>query len=98
MDELAELSDHPLVSRSLERHDELGQLVYVGPAPGHEFLRVASAGRMHDVDLAVSTGEPQREPLLLLPAVSAAPGTADQVRRDVVGQPVRDLAEFLDRA
>ena len=55
------------------------------------------AGRV-DVDLALVAGEAQRVPLLRLPAILAAPGLADDLARDVVAQPLLDLAELLDRA
>src|ERR1700733_5031898 len=58
---------------------------------------MAAAG-MRDVDLALHAGESQRVPFLGLAAVFAAPGLPDDVARDVVGQPVLDLAEALDRA
>ncbi len=57
----------------------------------------AAAG-MHDIDLAFRAGEAQRVPFLFLPAVFAAPGLADDVARNVVSEPVRDLAELIDRA
>src|SRR5258705_1117235 len=53
---------------------------------------------MRDVDLALVAGETQREPLLRLPAIAALPCLADDVARNVVAQPVLDLAELLDRA
>src|SRR5437879_6083740 len=53
---------------------------------------------MRDVDFVVIAGEAQREPLLFLPAIFALPGLADDVARNVVGEPVRDLAELVDRA
>ena len=53
---------------------------------------------MRDVDLAVVAGETQRVPFLLLAAVFAVPGLPDDLARNVVGQPFRDLAEALDRA
>ena len=77
--------------------DERRQAVQRLPSPGDEFRLVASAARADDVDLAVIAGEAQRVPFLRLSAVAAAPGLADDVRRNVVGQPVGDLAEALDR-
>ena len=53
---------------------------------------------MRDVDLALVAGEAQREPFLRLAAIFALPGLADDLARDVVGQPIVDLAELLDRA
>src|SRR5262249_40557717 len=53
---------------------------------------------VRDVDLVLIAGEAQREPFLCLPAVLALPGLADDVARDVVAQPILDLAELLDRA
>src|ERR1700690_318628 len=56
----------------------------------------AAAG-MDDVDLAFLAGEAQRVPFLFLPAVFAAPGLADDLARNVVREPVGDLAELVDR-
>src|SRR6185503_17932115 len=56
-----------------------------------------AAARRRDVDLAVLAGEAQRVPLLLLALVPAAPGLTDDLARNVIGEPARHLAEFLDR-
>src|SRR5262245_30655066 len=92
--QLRELLHHPLVHRPLERHDELRDLLQSLPAPGHEFRLVAASG-MRDVDLGLLASEAQREPLLGLAAVFALPRLAHEVARDVVAQPLRDLAELL---
>ena len=90
------LSDHALIDLALERNHETRKLVHVLPAPGDEFRLVAA--RAGDVDLAFVAGKAQCEPFLRLPAILALPGLAEDVARDVVGQPVRDLAKLLDRA
>ena len=56
------------------------------------------AAGMFDIDLVLRAGEAQREPFLLLAAIFALPGLADDFARNVVGEPVRDFAETLDRA
>src|SRR5439155_1451948 len=64
-------------------------------APCHEF-RLMAAGRMREVDLAVVAGAAQRVPFLALAAIFAAPGITNDLARNIVGEPVRDLAELLD--
>src|SRR5436190_1614177 len=84
-----------LVDLALERDDERWKVAHRLPAPGVEF-RLVAAGWMDDVDLAFVAGEAQRVPFLRLPAILALPGLADDLARDVVGEPVLDLAELLD--
>src|SRR6267142_192623 len=95
--EPGELGDDPLIDRPLERHDEIGKPFHRLPSPGDEFGVVGAAAGGRDVDLAVVSGEAQRVPFLGLAAIFAAPGPADDLARDVVGQLVGDFAEPLDR-
>src|SRR5207237_6742411 len=88
---------HPLIDRPLERDDQLRKILHRLPTPAHEFGFVAAAGT-RDIDLAVLAGEARREPFLPLAAIAAFPGAPRDGARDVVDQPVRDLAELLDRA
>src|SRR5205085_4938669 len=67
------------------------------PAPGDE-LRLVAATRAGDVDLVVLAGETNRIPFLPLAAVAALPGAPGNGAGNVVDQPLRDLAKFLDRA
>src|SRR4051812_37613855 len=94
---LGKLPHHPCVSLPLERHHQRREIVHFLPAPGDEFRLVAAAGIFY-IDLTVIAGEAQSVPFLLLPAIFSVPGGADDVARDVVVQPLADLAEFLDRA
>ncbi len=50
-------------------------------------LVLAAARRQH-IDFIVRTDKAQREPLLLLAAIFAAPCLADNIARDVVGDPI----------
>src|SRR5436190_14275708 len=95
--ELGELFHHALIDRALERHDQFRQVLHRLPAPGDEFRLVAAAG-LGDVDLGVLAGEARREPFLPLAAIASLPGAPGHGARNVVDQPVRDLAELLDRA
>src|SRR5580700_8908049 len=95
--EAGEFAHDALVDRAFERHDEVGQPLDRLPFPGDEFGVVGAAAGGRDVDLAIITGEAQCKPLLGLAAVFAAPGPADDFARDVVGEPVRDFTEPLDR-
>src|SRR5207253_593750 len=67
------------------------------PAPIGEF-RLVAAGGVGDVDLVLIADEAHRVPFLPLPAIFALPGLPDDLARDVVGEPLLDLAELLDRA
>src|SRR5438132_13766892 len=93
---LRELLHHPLIDLALERDDQRRQALEAFPAPRREFRLVA--GRVIDVDLAVVAGEAHCEPLLCLSAIFALPGLADDLARDVVGEPVRDLGQLFHRA
>src|SRR5689334_21083386 len=93
---LLKFPDNPLVSLPLEWHDEVGKLAHLDPAPVDEFRLVAARRRRH-IDLAVLAGKAQCIPLLLLPAIFAAPCLADDVAGNVISDPARNLAELFDR-
>src|SRR6202035_5050121 len=88
---------HALIDRPLEGNDQVGEILHRLPAPADELRLVAAAGA-RDIDLGVLAGETHRVPFLPLAAVAALPGATRHGARDVVDQPVRDLAELLDRA
>ena len=52
---------------------------------------------MRDIDLTLRSDKAEGIPLLFLPSVLAFPGLADDLARNVVVEPIRDLAELLDR-
>src|SRR5262249_35527742 len=64
---------------------------------GGEFGLVAAA-RAGDVDFGILAGEARRIPFLPLPAIAALPSSSGHSARDIVDQPVRDLAEPFNRA
>src|SRR5262245_30328444 len=96
--EPGELLHHPLIDRPLERDDQLRKVLHRLPTPVDELRLVAAAAGIGDVDLAVLAGEARREPFLPLAPIAALPGPPRHGARDVVDQPVRDLAELLERA
>src|SRR5687767_902656 len=53
---------------------------------------------MRDVNLAFLSGETQRVPLLRLAAVFALPRLSDDVARDIIAEPFRNLGKLLHRA
>src|SRR5439155_11735794 len=61
-------------------------------------LRLVPAAGVRDIDFGILAGEAQRKPFLPLAAVAALPGASGDRARNVVDQPVRDLAQFFDRA
>src|ERR1700733_3893609 len=95
--ELRKFLHHALIDRPLERHDQIREIFHRLPAPFDELGLVAAAGA-GDIDFLVVAGEANREPLLALAAIAALPGAPRHRARDVIGQPVRHLAELLDRA
>src|ERR1700688_5035222 len=88
---------HALIDRPLERNDQFGEVLHRLPAPVDEFRLVTAAGAA-DVDFGVLAGETYRVPFLPLAAIAALPGAPGDGAWNVVDQPVRDLAELLDRA
>src|SRR5450759_3785640 len=88
---------HAFVDRPLERNDQVGQVPHRLPAPADELRLVAAAGA-RDIDFAVLAGEADRVPFLPLAAIAALPSASGDGARDIVDQPVRDLAELLHRA
>src|SRR5712675_285581 len=87
--EPCEFARHAFIDRPLEWHDEVGEILDRLPSPGDEFGFVGAAAGCRDVDLAVVPGKAQRIPFLGLAAIPTAPGLADDLVRDVVGEPVR---------
>src|SRR5688572_30527414 len=67
-DQRREFGDQVVVQLALERHDQAGNFLEIGPAPGRKF---GLLGR--DVDVAVSAEEAEREPFLALAAEPALP-------------------------
>src|ERR1700733_5548751 len=94
--QLGEFLDHALVDRALEWNDQVGEVLHGLPPPAHE-LGLMPAGAC-DIDLVVLAGETNGVPFLPLTAVAAFPGAAGNGARNVVDQPVRDLAKLLDGA
>src|SRR5579872_131966 len=88
---------HPIVDRALEGDDQFREILHRFPAPADE-LGLVAARRVLDIDLAVLAREAHGEPFLPLAAIASLPGAARYRARDVVGQPVRDFAQLLDRA
>src|SRR5260221_12522730 len=89
---------HALVTGRLERTDQLGKFLHRLPPPAHEFRFVAAAAGTRDIDFVVPAGEANRVPFLPLAAIAALPGAPGNRAWNVIDQPVRDLAELLDRA
>src|SRR5258706_10760967 len=88
---------HALVDRPLEWNDQIGEILHRLPTPTHE-LRLVTTARARDIDLLVPAGETDRVPFLPLAAIAALPGAPGNRAWNVIDQPVRDLAELLDRA
>src|SRR5262249_11200613 len=94
---LQKFPHHAIVDRALERNDQIREIFHRLPAPADE-LGLVAAGRMLDIDLAVLAGEAHGEPFLPLAAIASLPGAPCHRAWNVVGEPVRDFAELLDRA
>src|SRR5260221_11867737 len=95
--EAGEFLHHALIARPPERNAQRRQVLQRLPAPADELGLVATPGGRR-VDLAVLAGEAHGEPFLPLPAIAALPGAAGDGARNIVDQPVGDLAELLHRA
>ena len=80
------------IDLALERHDEVGQFGHRLPRPSVE-LGVMAARRRVDGDLALFTLEAEAEPFLRLATILALEGEADEMRRQVVGEPARRLGQ-----
>src|SRR5213080_1520843 len=92
--EFRELKRHCPVHVAPERHHEVGDAVELLPAPAIEFGRLPVARRQW-IDLVVTSGVPQREPLLPLTAkFREAMSRRSDIRRKLVGHPV-GLAEMF---
>src|SRR5258706_8641996 len=87
---------HALVDRPLERTDQIGEFLHRLPTPTHD-LRLVPPARARDIDLLVPAGETDRVPFLPLAAIAALPGAPGNRAWNIIDQPLRDLAEFLDR-
>src|ERR1700676_1466029 len=88
---------HALIDRPFERNDQVWKVLHRLPTPADELRLVAAAGT-GDVDLVVLADEANRVPFLPLAAIAPLPGAPGNGARNVIDQPVRDLAELLDRA
>jgi hypothetical protein len=95
--ELCEFFHDLFVDLALERHHEVGDVAQRFPAPSGKF-RFVRAVRMDDIDLAVLSGEAQREPLLRLTAIPALPCLANDIAGNVIVEPLCDFTEAFDRA
>src|SRR5690606_6780977 len=93
--QMTEGGDDVLVDAALERHDQIGQRLHPLPAPGVE-LGLVAAGRRVDGDLALVALEAEGEPFLRLAAIPALERDADQMRRQVVVDPVRRFGQQRD--
>src|SRR3984893_13571649 len=96
--EIGEFLHHALINRPFERNDQFGKVLHRLPAPVDELRLMATAAPARDIDLVVPADEANRVPFLPLAAIAALPGAPGNGAWNVVDQPVRDLAELLDRA
>src|SRR5713226_5087850 len=96
--EVGKFLHHALVNRPSERNDQIGKVLHRLPTPADELRLVATAAGTRHIDLVVLAGEANRVPFLPLAAIAALPGAAGNGAWNVIDQPVRDLAKFLDRA
>ena len=95
--QVLEFAHDPLVNGALERYDEVRDVLHRLPAPRRELLFLRAIG-MLDIDFAFGAGEAHRKPFLRLTAVFAFPGLADDLARNVVAEPIRDLGNAFHRA
>src|SRR6266478_5764065 len=96
--EVGKFLHHALVNRPFERNDQIGKILHRLPTPVDELRLVATAAGTRHIDLVVLAGEANRVPFLPLAAIAALPGAPGNGAWNVIDQPVRDLAELLDRA
>src|ERR1700756_906215 len=94
--ELGKFLDHALIDRALERHDQVRKIFHRLPTPIDEFGLVPAA-EARDIDLGILAGKTNRVPFLPLATVTALPRPAGNGARNVIDQPVGDLAELLYR-
>src|ERR1700728_5358236 len=95
--ELRKFLHHALIDRAFERNDQVGKIPHRLPAPAHEF-RLVAAARALDIHLGVLSDKANRIPFLPLAAIATLPGASGNGSWNVIDQPVRDLAELVDRA
>src|SRR5688572_776585 len=88
-DQRGKLRDQLVVQLALEWHDQAGNFLEIGPAPGRE---LGLLGR--DVDVAVGAEEAECEPFLALAAEPALPDLRHQLGRQIVLQPILALADI----
>src|ERR1043165_443210 len=81
-----ELPRDGFIDRASERHDQVGHALEPLPAPSVELRLLAVAPFAH-CDLALVTGEAEREPLLALTAESAEAVRRAVVGREIIGEP-----------
>jgi len=96
--EVGKFLHHALVNRPLEWHDQIGKILHRLPTPRDELGLVAAAGA-GDIEFRNRSSR-EREPRTISGAGrdSGPSSAAGNGARNIVDQPVRDLAEFLDRA
>src|SRR5688572_5960537 len=87
-DQRGKFRDQLVVQLALEWHDQAGDFLEIGPAPGRE---LGLLGR--DVDVAVGAEEAECEPFLALAAEPALPDLRHQLGRQIVLQPILALAD-----
>ena len=95
---LGEAGDDLEISVALERHDQVGELFELFPAPFVELGRVGAAAGLEDVDLTVGAGEAEGEPALALAAILSLQRNTEGFVGQVVIDPVVDFGDELDRA
>src|SRR6516225_11883993 len=88
---------YTFVDGTLERYDQLREILHRLPAPVDKLGLVSASGAC-DIDLGILAGEAQGEPFLPLAAVAPLPGTPGDGARNVVDQPLGDLAELFHGA
>src|SRR5437016_6160551 len=87
--EAGKCGDDMTIDVALEIDHQVREALELLPAPGGKFSLVLAAARPGDVDLRILALEAEREPLLRLPAVLAAPRLRHQLGRQVVIEPTR---------
>src|SRR5262249_8518556 len=86
-----------LIYRPFERNDQFGKVSHRFPAPADE-LGLVPAARACNIDFGILPRETHRNPFLSLSAIASLPGAACHGARNVIDQPVGDLADLFNRA